>query len=90
LKAFFKSEEFLRQVHDYAAKTQFQWRFISPNSDHCRGLWEAGVKSLKYHWKRAVGKVLLTEEFNTLITQIKAYLNSRPLIALSNDTNDPS
>jgi len=24
LKMFFKSEEFLRQVHNYAAKTQFQ------------------------------------------------------------------
>jgi len=24
MKAFFKSEEFLRHVHDYSAKTQFQ------------------------------------------------------------------
>jgi len=32
LKEFFKSEEFLRQMHNYAAKTQFQWHFISPNS----------------------------------------------------------
>jgi len=49
LKAFFKSEEFLRQVHNYAAKTQFQWHFFPPNSPHFGGLWEAGVKSLKYH-----------------------------------------
>ena len=38
LKVFFKSEEFLRQVHDYAAKTQYQWHFISPNSPHFGGL----------------------------------------------------
>jgi hypothetical protein len=55
LKAFFKSEEFLQQVHNYAAKTQFQWHFIPPNSPHFGGLCEAGVKSLKYHWKRSVG-----------------------------------
>jgi hypothetical protein len=59
LKAFFKIEGFLRQVHDYAAKTQFQWHLITPNSPHFGGLWEAGFKSLEYHWKRIVGKILL-------------------------------
>jgi len=50
LKVFFKSEQFLRQVYNYAAKTQFQLHFIPPNSPHFGGLWEAGVKSLKYRW----------------------------------------
>ena len=91
MKAFFTSEEFLRQLHDYASKTQFQWHFIPPNSPRFRGLWEARAKSLKYHWKKIVGKALLTsEEFHTLITQIEPCLNSRPLIALSNDPNNPS
>jgi len=91
LKAFFKSEEFLRQVHNYAAETQFQWHFIPPNSPHCGGLWEAGVKSLKYHWKRIVVKALLTfGEFSTLLTQVEACLNSQPLIVLSNEPNNPS
>ena len=91
LKAFFKSEEFLRQVHSCAVQTQFQWHFIPPNSPHFGGLWGAGVKSLKYHWKRIVGEVLLTfEEFSTLITQIETCFKSRPLIALSSDPNDPS
>ena len=48
-KTFFKCEEILRQVHDYATKTQFQWHFIPPNSPHFGGLWEAGVKPLKYN-----------------------------------------
>jgi len=91
LKEFFKSEVFLRQVHDYAPKTQFQWYFISSNSPRFGGLWEAGVKFLKYHWKRIVGKALLNfEEFSTLLTQAEPCLNSRPLIALSNEPNDPS
>jgi len=85
LKAFIKSEEFLRQVHNYAAKTQFHWHCIPPNSPHFGGLWE-DFQSLKYHWKRIVGKALLTfEEFSTLITQVEACLNSRPLIAVSNE-----
>jgi hypothetical protein len=91
LKAFFKSEEFSEQVHNYAAKTQFYWNFIPPNLQHFGGLWEADVKSLKHHWKRIVGKALLpVEEFSTLITQVEACLNSRPLTALSNEPNDPS
>jgi hypothetical protein len=70
LKDFFKSEEFLRQMYDYTEKTQFQLHFIPPKSQHFGGLCEAGIKSLKYHWKRTVGKALLTfEEFSTLITQ---------------------
>ena len=51
---FFKSEQFLSQVHNCATKTQFQWHFIPPNSPHFGGLWDAGVNSLKYHCKRIV------------------------------------
>jgi len=78
-------------VHNYATETQFRWHFIPPNSPRFGGLWEAGVNSLKCHWKRTVGKALLTfEEFSTLSTQIEACLNSRPPIALSNEPYDPS
>jgi len=78
-------------VHNCAAKTQFQWHFIPPNSPHFGGLWEAGVKSLKYRWTRIVGKALLVfEEFSTLLTQVEVCLNSRSLIALSNEPNDLS
>ena len=60
----------LRQGHDFAANTQLQWHLIHQNSDHFGGLWEAGMKSLNYDWKRIAGKVSLTfEEYNTVITQ---------------------
>uniref|UniRef100_A0ABD2WYW1 Integrase catalytic domain-containing protein n=1 Tax=Trichogramma kaykai TaxID=54128 RepID=A0ABD2WYW1_9HYME len=65
------------------------WHFNPPSSPHFGGLWESGVKSVKYHLKRMVGDALFTfEEFSTLLAQIEAILNSRPLTPLS-DTFDP-
>ncbi|XP_011694053.1 PREDICTED: uncharacterized protein LOC105453629 [Wasmannia auropunctata] len=65
------------------------WHFIPAYSPHFGGLWEAGIKSTKHHLKRVAGNSLLTfEEFYTLITQIEAVLNSRPLTPMSTDPND--
>ena len=79
------------KVKDYAAETQFQWRFIPKNSPHFGGLWEAGVKSLKCYWKRKVSRrLLIFYVFSIFIAQIEALLNSWTLIALSHDPNDSS
>ncbi|XP_033222745.1 uncharacterized protein LOC117176601 [Belonocnema kinseyi] len=62
------------------------WRFNPPAALHFGGLWEAAVKSTKFHLHRVIGDSTLTfEEMTTLLTQIEACLNSRPLIAQSDD-----
>lgn len=49
------------------------------------------VKSAKYHLKRVIGEILLSyEEMNTLLVEIEACLNSRPLLPLSDDKDDYS
>ncbi|XP_043277806.1 uncharacterized protein [Venturia canescens] len=66
-----------------------KWIFNPPASPHFGGKWEAGVKSVKYHLKRIVGDTILTyEEMTTVLNQIEAILNSRPLCPLSDDPDD--
>ncbi|XP_075155891.1 uncharacterized protein LOC142229231 [Haematobia irritans] len=55
------------------------------------GLWEAGVKSFKSHFRKAAGNFKHTfEEFQTLLSRIEACLNSRPLCSASTEASDLS
>ena len=76
-------------IKELLSNDKIQWHFIPPLTPHFGGLWEAGVKSTKYHLKRILGNHLLTyEEFSTVLTQIEGCLNSRPLCPLTNDIED--
>lgn len=50
------------------------------------GLWERAVRSAKHHLRKVIGTQALTyEEYATLLANVSACLNSRPLIALDDD-----
>lgn len=66
-----------------------EWHFIPPGSPHMGGLWEAGVKSFKTHFRKVVGPFKYTfEEFSTLLSRIESCLNSRPISPMSEDPMD--
>lgn len=93
LKDAFKRsiQEVEKEIAEILANDKISWHFIPPSSPHFGGLWEAGVKSVKFHLKRIVQNQRLTfEEMSTLLTQIEATLNSRPLCPMSNDPEDVS
>jgi hypothetical protein len=65
------------------------WEFSTPRSPHFGGKWEAAVKSIKIHLLCVLRDATLTyEELYTVLVQIKAILNSRPLNPISEDPND--
>lgn len=66
------------------ASDNITWNFIPSSAPHFGGLWEAGVRSVKFHLRRVLGNHMLTfEEFSTLLCRIEACLNSRPISPLS-------
>jgi hypothetical protein len=91
LEQLFKNQINREKIVNTLANDQITWHFIPPRAPHFGGLWEASVKSLKNHLKRVIGDAHLTfEAFSTVLTQIEAILNSRPLTPMSNDPNDLS
>lgn len=95
---FVGANNIIISVQDLVEKSNFQgylnhskikWHFLPARSPHFGGLHEAAVKSCKHHIKRVLKGVHLTyEEFYSLICQIEAILNSRPLIPISTDPHD--
>ncbi|XP_045763002.1 uncharacterized protein LOC123865810 [Maniola jurtina] len=77
------------EIKEFAINNNIKFKFIPPYSPHFGGLWEAGVKSCKHHIRRVVGNANFTfEEFSTVLAQVEAVLNSRPLSPMSTDPND--
>jgi hypothetical protein len=79
-------EEVLASMIKFFNSRLIGWSFNPPSGPNFGGLWESGIKSVKYHLKRVIGATVLTfEQFTTVLAKIEACLNSRPLVRLSDD-----
>ncbi|XP_011705925.1 PREDICTED: uncharacterized protein LOC105461136 [Wasmannia auropunctata] len=88
-KMFRAASKFYEGVGESLANDGTEWKFIPPQAPHFSGLWEAGVRSVNHHLRRILGDQTLTfEELTTLLCQIEACLNSRPLYPMSPEASD--
>ncbi|GFW89683.1 integrase catalytic domain-containing protein [Trichonephila clavipes] len=57
-----KSDNYNQNVSKFLTDNGIKWHQNVPGVPHMGGLWEAGIKSTKYHLKRVVGETKLTDE----------------------------
>ncbi|XP_035210222.1 uncharacterized protein LOC118184624 [Stegodyphus dumicola] len=74
-------------LRNYLTSEEVKWRnCLSPTAPNFGGLWEAGVRSLKYHLTGVVGEAKLTyEKFLTVTLQTESILNCKSITPLQTD-----
>jgi len=84
------SVPFQEEINNFLTTEGVRWHVVPPDSPHFGGFWEAGVQSMKHHMRRIIGNACISfEEMSTILTQIEACLNSRPLCQIPSDPKDP-
>ena len=74
------STQWQESIQSYAFEYEITWHTIPQATPHFGGLWEAAVKSAKYHLRKIVAGFKFTfEELYTIMCKVESYLNSRPL-----------
>ena len=79
------------QVKQYLINRKVDWEFIVEKAPWWGGFWERLVRSVKNCIRKMVGRSTLNfEELRTLLIEVEATLNNRPLAYLYDDENGVS
>ena len=77
------------ELHPFLTPRRIRWVFIPGRAPHFGGLWEAGVKAAKTLLRKLLkDQCLTTSEYTTVLVEVEATLNSRPLCPLSSLPED--
>ncbi|PIO71003.1 kinase domain protein, partial [Teladorsagia circumcincta] len=76
-------------VMTYSANRGIRWLFNPPGAPWMGGAWERLVGTVKRAFSKSIGRKKLSHsELYTIVTQIEAIVNTRPLTAVSADVDE--
>lgn len=76
-------------LSQFSCQNNLQWHFIPPRTPNMGGLWEAAIKQMKLLMKKHLkSHVLKTDELASVLVEIEAILNSRPLSPINSTDPD--
>jgi hypothetical protein len=77
------------KINEEMVQQEVEWHFNPPAAPHFGGVWERLVQSCKRAIRAVVGKQTLTDEvLLTVMAEVEALLNSRPLTHVSTHLSD--
>ena len=78
-----------KQIHDTLLQKNIKWLFNSPSASHHGGVWERCIRSVRKVFNAVLKEQTLTDEsLQTLMCEVEAVINSRPLTTVSSDPKD--
>uniref|UniRef100_A0AC34Q3Q5 Integrase catalytic domain-containing protein n=1 Tax=Panagrolaimus sp. JU765 TaxID=591449 RepID=A0AC34Q3Q5_9BILA len=86
-KVIIQQVRHIKEVNDFMNNMDVSWKFTTEKAPWKGALYERLIGIAKSTMKRAIGRKLLTEDdFQTLVKQTEALMNSRPLIPVTAHT----
>ncbi|KRX55697.1 hypothetical protein T09_3036 [Trichinella sp. T9] len=77
------------KIREELAMRQIEWRYSTDRAPWCAGYWERLVSSVKNALRKVLGKELLRSwDLHTVLCELEARINDRPLSLLNDDPHD--
>ena len=80
-----------KEIQELFADKRIVWKYIVERAAWWGGMWERLVRSVKTCLRKIMGRSYLKfEELQTMICEVEAVINSRPLSYLHTESSEPS
>ena len=79
----------MQQINGFFLQRHIKWIFNPPSGSHHEGVWERCIRTVRKVLKAVLKEQLLGEEgLSTLMCEVEAILNSRPITKSSDNPDD--
>ncbi|XP_076852605.1 uncharacterized protein LOC143506910 [Brachyhypopomus gauderio] len=77
------------QIREYLMQKGITWIFNTPTASHQGGIWERQIRTVRKVLNSLLRQQVLDDDgLHTLLSEVEAIINDRPLTAASDDSND--